>query len=129
MKKIEQEIKTYLEERNWTTMKPGDLAKSISIESAELLELFQWTNPTQEEVLRDPKLLAQLRKELADVLIYCLNITVLLGIDTETMIMEKLELVKKKYPAEQVRNDTDSESKAQHAYLAIKKQHREQGIN
>ena len=50
MKKLEQEIKTYLIERGWDNLKPADLAKSISIESAELLELFQWNDLSAEDV-------------------------------------------------------------------------------
>ena len=42
MKKLEKDIKAYLKARNWHNLRPSDIAKSISIEAAELLELFQW---------------------------------------------------------------------------------------
>ena len=53
MQKVQKEIKTYMKERAWDTLRPGDLAKSISIEAAELLENFQWDNPELETVLKD----------------------------------------------------------------------------
>lgn len=55
MKEQEDVIREYLVERGWDQLRPGDLAKSISIEAAELLELFQWTNPSLEEVKADQK--------------------------------------------------------------------------
>ena len=44
MDDISKEIEEYLVERGWDTLDPADLAKSIMIEGAELLELFQWKN-------------------------------------------------------------------------------------
>jgi len=67
MKKLEADIKQYLEERAWDKLRPGDLAKSIAIEAGELLELFQWANPTHEEVLKDKKKLEEIKKELAEI--------------------------------------------------------------
>ena len=53
MKALEKEIFKYLKERNWHKLQPGDLAKSISVEAGELLELFQWLNPTLKEIKKD----------------------------------------------------------------------------
>lgn len=124
MKELENEIRAYLTERNWDALRPGDLAKSVSIEAGELLEIFQWENPELAQVKEDPERLALIKGELADVLIYCLDMAVLLNLDTEAVIREKLELVKKKYPADlfQTRaNDPGSED----IYAQIKKQHRQ----
>jgi hypothetical protein len=41
VKELETKIKKYLTERGWNTLRPSDIAKSIAIESGELLELFQ----------------------------------------------------------------------------------------
>jgi dCTP diphosphatase len=126
MKNLEQEIYQYLLERNWHKLLPGDLAKSISIESSELLEIFQWSNPTLEETRNNPEKLEEIKKELADVMIYCIEMSTLLGLDTEQIIKDKLEKVKQKYPAELMRKNaekitpgTDSE------YWEIKKIHRQ----
>lgn len=68
---------------------PENLAKSISIESAELLECFQWDNNYDE---------THVKEELADVLIYCLQMVEVLGFDTKEIILEKLEKNSIKYP-------------------------------
>lgn len=125
MKKYEKEVKKYLEERSWDKLRPGDVAKSISIESAELLELFQWTNPTLEEVKKDKEKLKQIQKELSDVLIYCFNMSVLLDLDTGKVLLNKLEQVKKKYPAHLFKNrDENTDAGSEDIYWKIKKAHR-----
>ena len=55
MKELEQYILQYLQERGWDNLKPVDIAKSIMIEGAELLEVFQWTNQSLGEVKNDPE--------------------------------------------------------------------------
>lgn len=128
MKKYEGEIRQYLEERNWHNLRPGDLAKSISIESAELLELFQWTNPSLEEVKKDKEKMEHIKKELADVLTYCLDMSVLLEFDTGQIILDKLEKVKSKYPAHLFKGrDEDVEAGSEEIYWKIKKEHRMKG--
>jgi hypothetical protein len=61
---LQTKVKTYLEERGWDKLRPGDLAKSISIEAAELLEHFQWHNPELEEVRKDSEKIAELKKRI-----------------------------------------------------------------
>ncbi len=127
MKNIENDIRRYLEERSWHKLKPGDLAKSVSIEAGELLELFQWDNPGLEDTKGDSVRLASIRKELADVLLYCFDMAVLLEIDVEEMMREKLEKIKAKYPAELFKN-LDPEAQGTHEiYWKIKKDHRQSG--
>ena len=86
----EKILAAFATERNWDkSHTPENLAKSISIEAAELLELFQWTaNP-------DP---TRVNEELADVLTYCLALCRRMGVDPERILLEKLELTRKKYP-------------------------------
>jgi NTP pyrophosphatase (non-canonical NTP hydrolase) len=128
MKALEKEILKYLKDRNWHKLNPGDLAKSISIESGELLELFQWSNPTLEEVKKDKEKITQIKKELADVLIYCLDLSVILGIDTEKIIKEKLEHTKNKYPAKLMKDDYKKFGPGSQKYWEIKKEHRQKGL-
>jgi NTP pyrophosphatase (non-canonical NTP hydrolase) len=100
MKKLQKDIQTYLIERGWDkNMTPPDISKSISIEAAELLELFQWGHISKEKLIENKELFSNVKKELADVFIYCFDMAVTLDIDAETIVREKLELVKKKYPA------------------------------
>ncbi len=127
MKSLEKEIAKYLKERGWDKLRPGDLAKSISIESGELLELFQWYNPTLEEVRKDKEKLNAIKKELADVLIYCLDLSILLKLDTEKIVKEKLEHIKKKYPAHLMKKMNGKDPGTEEIYWKIKKEYRKKG--
>lgn len=125
MKDHEKQIKEYLEERGWTDLRPADIAKSISIEAAELLELFQWTNQSLDETKKDKKKVEQIKKELADVIIYCLDMSVLMGFDTGEIVLGKLKEVKKKYPAHLFKNRNKKvDAGSEDIYWKIKKEHR-----
>ncbi len=95
MKPLEEKIYTHLKSRNWHNLRTADLAKSIMIEGAELLEIFQWENLSLEEVKGSKEKKDAIAKELADVFIYALGMSVLLGFDTEKIIRKKLALVQK----------------------------------
>jgi dCTP diphosphatase len=86
-------------ERDWEQFHtPANLAKSISIEAAELLEHYQWSDKA------DPEVIAH---ELADVLTYCLLLADKLDLDTQKIIRDKLEITKAKYPVEKSRGRSD----------------------
>ena len=91
MKKLLNDIIEFRDKRGWRDHDtPQALAKSIIIEAAELLENYQWedSQPDMENV----------KEELADVLIYALAMATDLGLDPETIIREKKEKNKIKYP-------------------------------
>ncbi|ADU92206.1 nucleotide pyrophosphohydrolase [Taylorella equigenitalis] len=95
MKNVLDAIDKFNTERNWKKFhSPENLAKSISIEAAELLEIFQWNTKDIDE--------EHLKEELADVLIYCLDMTLSLNIDPERIILDKLNKNSIKYPLEDV---------------------------
>ncbi|WP_264807283.1 nucleotide pyrophosphohydrolase [Cytobacillus sp. NCCP-133] len=73
---------------------PKDLAISISIEAAELLEDFQWIS--SEEALIENK--ENIREEIAGVLIYSLLLCSDLGLDVKEIVEEKIVKNGKKYP-------------------------------
>ena len=127
MKDIEKEVKEYLVERAWHKLRPGDLAKSVAIEAGELLELFQWDNPELESVRENPEKLSAIKKELADVLIYCFDIAVLLDIDVEQIMRDKLVKIKEKYPAELFKDLDPSKQGTHDIYWKIKQDHRKKG--
>jgi len=128
MKKYEKHIREYLEERGWDTLRPADIAKSISIEAAELLELFQWDNLSLDSIKKDKNKVEAIKKELADVLTYCFDMSVLLELDTEKILLDKLEKVKKKYPAHLFKNrDKNVDAGSEAIYWKIKKEHRMKG--
>lgn len=129
MKDLEKDIFSYLKERNWHTLRPVDLAKSIVIESGELLEHFQWENKDLKEIKSNKSKLNEISSELADILIYALDMSVLLNLDTEKIIRAKLEHIKKKYPAELMKKNAKSGagSGEDSEYWKIKKQYRKEG--
>lgn len=127
MKEYEREIKRHLHERGWDNLRPGDVAKSICIEAAELLEVFQWSSQTLDEVKRDGKKIEQTKKELADVLNYCFDLSVLLGFDTEKIMRDKLKKVEEKYPATIFKKGTSPEPGTENAYLDVKRKYRREG--
>lgn len=91
MKKIIKEIIEFRDNRGWQENdKPENLAKSIIIEAAELLENYQW-GP-------DHANLENVKEEVADVLIYSIALVHDLGFDLEEIIREKLIKNLVKYP-------------------------------
>ena len=95
MEELMKEIKEFNKERDWDQFhSPENLAKSISIESGELLECFQWNNNFNKD---------EVCEELADVFTYCIMMADKLEVDPETIIRKKLEKTKKKYPVEKAK--------------------------
>ncbi|MFD5224167.1 nucleotide pyrophosphohydrolase [Microbacterium sp. NPDC058342] len=87
-----QALRTFVAERDWDQFhSPENLAKSISIEAAELLELYQWGQAPEQE---------RVEEELADVLTYCIHLANKLGVDIDEIVLSKLEKTRAKYPAE-----------------------------
>lgn len=85
-------LRKFVRERDWQQFhSPENLAKSVSIEAAELLECFQWNSEA------DP---ARVRDELADVLTYCLLLADRLGEDPDRIVLEKLARTREKYPVD-----------------------------
>ncbi len=130
MKELEKKIYQFLKARNWDDLRPSDLAKSIMIEGAELLELFQWENLSLDQIKSDKAKLPEIKKELADVLIYAIQMSVLLGFDTQKIIADKLDRVNKKYPAKLMKEKAKKESGSgeDSNYWKIKKAYRKKGI-
>lgn len=93
-------VKDFVHARNWEKFhNPKDIAESICIEAAELLEIFQWIkSENSEQFNNDPKKMQKIREEIADVAIYCLSLANRLDIDLTTAVLSKLDQNNKKYP-------------------------------
>jgi len=99
MENLKKDIRKFVEDRGWAALSnPASLAKSISIESAELLELFQWKEISLEDIKNDSKIKERIAEELADVLIYSLEMTEVLDMNVEEIIREKMKKNSIKYP-------------------------------
>lgn len=94
-KEILEVINQFRDERNWRQFhNEKDLSLSISLEAAELLELFQWKS--SEEVVSEKQ--ERLAEELADVLIYSYMLADNLDFDINDIIRKKLVKNSEKYP-------------------------------
>ncbi|MEQ9823330.1 MAG: nucleotide pyrophosphohydrolase [Puniceicoccaceae bacterium] len=93
-----EEIREFCNERDWRQFhNPKDLAIALSIESAELLELFLWKDAKETQSVCTQKRDA-IEAEVADIAIYLLDLVDVMGLDLETIIRRKLEHNRKKYP-------------------------------
>ena len=89
-------IRKFTLDREWEQYHtPANLAKSISIEAAELLECFQWSDTDYD--------LEHVKEELADVMVYCRNLLDELGLDEDEIINAKMTQNETKYPVEKAR--------------------------
>jgi len=96
-------IRKFRDDRDWKQFHdPKNLAVSISIEAAELLELFQWMTREQ-ATLYATQNKERVSDEIADVAIYLVELADIVGIDLITAIDAKLEKNAKKYPMEKSR--------------------------
>ncbi|PQZ92890.1 nucleotide pyrophosphohydrolase [Arthrobacter sp. MYb227] len=88
-------LREFVIEREWGQFhSAANLAKSISIESGELLECFQWDDQAN---------IDRVKEELADVLTYAYLLADKIGLDPAEIILEKLQKTRTKYPVEKAR--------------------------
>jgi NTP pyrophosphatase (non-canonical NTP hydrolase) len=98
-------IRIFVKERDWDQFNsPKNLATALCVEAGELLEPFQWLKTGGKEELGAEKL-AEVRLEMADVLIYLIYFADKLDIDLIDAVVDKMHINRTKYPAEKVRGD------------------------
>ena len=91
-------VRKFVEDRDWDQFHtPDNLAKSICIEAWELLECFQWEAEKYNHIA--------VCEELADVMIYSMQLADKLHVDMEQIILDKMEKNEKKYPVEKARGN------------------------
>ncbi len=92
-------IRKFTEDRDWDQFhSPENLAKSIVIEAAELLECFQWDNEAFDE--------QHVKEELADVMVYCQNLLDKLGFDADEIVNMKMTQNEEKYPVDKAKGSS-----------------------
>ncbi|MCW1296506.1 MAG: nucleotide pyrophosphohydrolase [Candidatus Parvarchaeota archaeon] len=106
---LKEIVKNFRDKRRWLKYhNPKDLAISISIEASELLELFQWRNSiSAREAKRYKKLMAGIRDEIADILIYTLSFSDILDIDLSKVVHDKIKRNERRFPAKKWREKSD----------------------
>jgi NTP pyrophosphatase (non-canonical NTP hydrolase) len=99
-----ERIRKFTEDRDWDQFhSPVNLAKSIVIEAAELLECFQWDNEKFD--------VEHAKEELADVMVYCQNLADKLGVDPDEIINKKMDQNEAKYPVDKAKGKADKYDK------------------
>ncbi|MBU4273483.1 MAG: nucleotide pyrophosphohydrolase [Planctomycetes bacterium] len=106
-------IDDFVDRRDWHQFHaPKNLAMSMAIESAELMEHFQWISAEQSrQIGDDPRRLETVADELSDVLCYALAMANELRLDLSTAIRRKMAKNEQKYPAEEYRGRFGPEDK------------------
>lgn len=88
--RVREALVEFVRERDWAQFHtPANLAKSISIEAAELLECFQWDDDADRQ---------RVQEELADVVTYCMLLADRLQLDLDDVVLQKLATTIAKYP-------------------------------
>ena len=102
---MKHSVAAFIREREWEKYhQPKNLAMSIAIEAAELMEVFQWAEPDEvARLLADEKVRRQVSDELADILAFLLAFSNATGIDLAAGFRDKMDRNAKKYPADEYR--------------------------
>ena len=91
-------IRRFTEDRDWDQFhSPANLAKSLVIEAAELLECFQWSDTDYD--------IQHVKEELADVLVYSQNMLDKLGLNADEIVNAKMSQNEAKYPVDKARGN------------------------
>ena len=109
IKKLQNKAIEFRDKREWAQYhNPKDLAISISLEAAELLEIFQWKDAGEVKASKsDEEIRRRMKEELGDILIYSLTLVHEFGLNATDIILDKLQINDKKYPVEKVKGKSD----------------------
>jgi NTP pyrophosphatase (non-canonical NTP hydrolase) len=101
IEQLQKRLRDFAAARQWQPYQtPKNLAMAMVVEAAELVEIFQWLTPEQSLALKDDAARHQhLGEEIADVMLYLLQIADQSGVDVEAAIERKLAMNALKYPA------------------------------
>ena len=100
-------ILKFRDDRDWKQFhNPKDLAISISLESAELLEVFQWSGSDVSVENKKDKI----KEELADVINYCVLMADACNLDIDQIVQDKIKKNNEKYPVEKAKGKSEKYS-------------------
>lgn len=99
MEQLRQEIKDFIKRRDWSQYHtPKNLSMALSVEVAELVEIFQWLTP-QESCELENETLTHLEEEIGDIMIYLTTLATAYNLDPITAAKKKILKNGIKYPA------------------------------
>lgn len=103
---ITDRLRQFARERDWEKFhSPKNLAMALSVETAELLEIFQWLSEEQSRQL-SPESLEKVREEVADILLYLIRLSDQLNIDLAVAADKKIVSNSRKYPVHKSRGSS-----------------------
>lgn len=106
LEQIKIRLREFASDRDWDQFhSPKNLAMALIVESAELVEHFQWMKE-EESASISPDKLAEVEQELADIQIYLIRLVDKLNIDLLSAVDKKITLNEKKYPVERVQGSS-----------------------
>ena len=98
-KKIQLLLRKFATDRDWKKFHiPKNLVCALSVEASELVEIFQWDNYKKSEIHKNKHLQKKISDEVADIMLYLLRFTDIVGIDIEKACLRKIKINEKKYP-------------------------------
>jgi NTP pyrophosphatase (non-canonical NTP hydrolase) len=97
---LQRRLAAFAAARDWGQYHtPKNLAAALSVEAAELVEIFQWLTPEQSaRVMADPRTAARVEDEVADVLAYLLQFCQVLGVDATAALAAKIDRNEERFP-------------------------------
>ncbi|MFD3550452.1 nucleotide pyrophosphohydrolase [Streptomyces sp. NPDC058655] len=98
--RLQRQLARFAAARNWGPYHtPKNLAVALSVEAAELVEIFQWLTPEQSaKVMEQPDTAHRVADEVADVLAYLLQFCEVLGVDVLDALAAKIERNELRFP-------------------------------
>ena len=105
-------LEQFADERDWAQFhSPKNLVMALTGEVGELSEIFQWMpEEASKEAGRDPQTAKAVQDELADVLLYLVRLSSVLGVDLDAAVQQKLKDNAMRYPADKVRGSSKKHS-------------------
>ena len=112
LKTIKEKLRKFSQERDWDQYhSPKNLAMAMSVEVAELLEIFQWSNDGGMEKIEDKETKKQIEEEIADIFNYLVKFVDLMDLDLEELSLEKIKKNDMKYPVNKFKGKSDKYNK------------------
>ena len=112
LEKIKLKLREFSEERDWEQFHdPKNLSMALSVEVAELVEIFQWSKSGGLDEIKDPEIRKAIEREIADIFNYLVKLVDLLDIDLEEISLKKIEENEYKYPANEVKGSSKKYNK------------------
>ena len=112
IKQIQKKLQEFSAKRNWDQFhSPKNLAMALSVEVAELVEIFQWSKSGGLDEINDPKKRKEIEREIADIFNYLVKLVDLLDMDLERASLDKIEENSKKYPVESSKGKSEKYNK------------------